>query len=110
VGAQQADSVVTNLGVHISLPFTWKRIGWIPEASIGVSRQHYNANSIDARFGAGGARFTVKPQAVGSEFVNPGVSLTAILTKGWSVRLSYDGIINNETADHRFNLNVGKEF
>jgi fibronectin-binding autotransporter adhesin len=110
VGAQQADSVVTNLGVHISRPFTWKRIGWIPEASFGVSRQHYNANSIDARFGAGGAGFTVKPQAVGSEFVNPGVSLTAILTKGWSVRLSYDGIINNETADHRFNLNVGKEF
>jgi hypothetical protein len=75
-----------------------------------VSRQHYNPESIRARFAAGGGDFKVKPQAGGSEYVNPGVSLSALLANGWTVRLSYDAILNPQSAEHRVNLSVGAGF
>ena len=110
VGGQQADSVVTAGGLHVTRPFSWQGIGWIPEVSFGVSRQHYNPNRISAQLVAGGAAMTVKPQAGGSEYINPGVSLTALLPQDWSVRLSYDAVLNTQSADHRFNLNVSTGF
>ena len=107
---QEADSVVTNLGVHVSRPFVCRGIGWIPEVSLGVSRQHFNPNTIAAQFTAGGDAFRIKPQAGSSEFFLPGASLTALLANGWSVRLSYDAILNPDSAEHRVNLSVNAGF
>ena len=110
VGAQRADAVVTNWGVHVSRPFTWQRIGWIPAASFALSRQHYNPNRIDARLAAGGQTMTVSPLAAGREYINPGVSLTALLAQGWSVRLGYDATLNQDFAEHRINLSINAGF
>lgn len=103
-------SVVTQLGFHVSRPVVWQRIGWIPDVRLGVSRQHYNPESIQARFAAGGGDFKVNPQAGGSEFINPGASLSALLPNGWSVWLSYDAILNPQFAEHRINLSVNTGF
>jgi fibronectin-binding autotransporter adhesin len=110
VGRQNADSLVTKLGVHVSRPVVWQRIGWIPEVSFAVSRQHYNPNAIAARFTAGGDEFKVNPQAGGGEFINPAASLTALLANGWSVRLGYEAILNPQFAEHRVNLSVNSDF
>ena len=110
VRRQKADSVVTQLGFHLSRPVVWQRIGWIPDVRLGVSRQHYNPESIQARFAAGGSDFKVNPQAGGSEYVNPGASLSALLPNGWTVRLSYDAILNPQYAEHRINLSLNTGF
>jgi hypothetical protein len=101
---------VTQLGLHVSRPWVWQRIEWIPDVRLGVSRQHYNPASIRAQFAAGGGEFKVKPQAGGSEYINPSASLSAILANGWTVRLSYDAILNPQSAEHRVNLSVGAGF
>jgi uncharacterized protein with beta-barrel porin domain len=110
VGRQNADSLITKFGVHISRPFVAKKIGWIPDVSLSASRQSFNPNSITARLAAGGDSFKVKPQSGGSEYINPGASLSAILANGWTVRLSYDAILNPQAAEHRVNLSVGAGF
>ncbi len=107
---QNADSLVTQLGLHVSRPFFWKRIGWIPDVRLGVSRQSFNPNSITARLAAGGDAFRVNPQAGGSEYINPGASLSALLPNGWTVRLSYDAILNPQSAEHRVNLSINAGF
>ena len=98
------------MGVQVSRPFEWNHIGWIPEVSIGVSRQHYNPNGITAQFAAGGNSFKVQPQAGGSEYINPGAGLTAILANGWSVRLSYNAVLNQQTTSHQLDLSVSTGF
>jgi uncharacterized protein YhjY with autotransporter beta-barrel domain len=110
IGRQTADSLTSNLGFHVSRPFEWKKIGWIPDLSLGVSRQHFNPNTINARFAAGGSDFSVKPQAGGREFINPGASLTALLPNGWSVRLSYEAILNQASDEHRASLSLNAGF
>jgi fibronectin-binding autotransporter adhesin len=110
VGRQSADSLVTALGVHVSRPFAWNRLGWIPEVSLGASRQHFNPNAITARFAAGGDAFRVQPQDGGGEFINPGVSLTVVGGQGWSVRLGYSAILNPARAEHRVDLSVNSGF
>ena len=110
VGRQEADSLTSHLGVHVSRPFEWKRIGWIPDLSLGVTRQHFNPSAISARFAAGGNAFSVRPQAGDSEFITPGASLTALLANGWSVRLGYEAILNQDSAEHRVNLSVNAGF
>ncbi|WP_396180236.1 autotransporter domain-containing protein, partial [Flavobacterium sp.] len=110
VARQNADSLVTTLGFHVSRPFMWKRIGWVPDVSLGVSRQHYNPEAIRAQFAIGGGNFKVQPQAGGGESFNPGASLSALLPNGWSVRLGYDAILNPQYAEHRINLSVNAGF
>jgi autotransporter-associated beta strand protein len=110
VGRQQADSLTSHLGVHVSRPFVWRRVGWIPDLSLGVTRQHFNPNAISARFAAGGSAFRVQPQVGGGEFVTPGASLTALLGNGWSVRVGYDAILNQDSSEHRVNLSVNAGF
>jgi autotransporter-associated beta strand protein len=110
VGRQNADSLITKMGVHVSRPFIAKNIGWIPDVSLSASRQSFNPNSITARLAAGGDAFRVTPQAGGSEFINPSASLSALLPNGWTVRLSYDAILNPQSAEHRVNLSVGAGF
>jgi hypothetical protein len=78
--------------------------------SLSASRQSFNPNSITARLAAGGDAFRVSPQAGGSEYINPGASLAALLPNGWTVRLSYDAILNPQSAEHRLNLSVGAGF
>jgi autotransporter-associated beta strand protein len=107
---QKADSLVTQLGFHVSRPFMWRRIGWVPDVRLGVSRQHYNPEAIRAQFAAGGGNFKVQPQAGGGESFNPGASLSALLPNGWSVRLGYDAILNPQYAEHRINLSVNVGF
>ena len=41
---------------------------------------------------------------------NPGVSLTALLAQGWSVRLGYDATLNQDFAEHRINLSINAGF
>jgi uncharacterized protein with beta-barrel porin domain len=110
VRRQNADSLITKFGVHISRPFVANKIGWIPDLSLSASRQSFNPNSITAQLAAGGDTFKVKPQSGGSEYINPGASLSAILANGWTVRLSYDAILNPQSAEHRVNLSVGAGF
>jgi outer membrane autotransporter protein len=110
VGRQNADSLVTALGVHVSRPFAWNRLGWIPEVSLGVSRQHFNPGAITAQFAAGGDRFKVQPQDGGGEFINPGASLTVLGGQGWSVRLGYNAILSPASAEHRVDLSVNAGF
>ncbi|MCS6273319.1 MAG: autotransporter domain-containing protein [Opitutus sp.] len=110
VGRQNADSLTTRLGVHVSRPFVANKIGWIPDLSLSASRQSFNPNSITARLAAGGDAFRVNPQAGGSEYINPGASLSAVLPTGWTVRLSYDAILNPQSAEYRVNLSVGAGF
>ena len=110
VERQNADSLITKLGVHVSRPFVAKKIGWIPDVSLSVSRQSFNPNRITARLAAGGDAFRVSPQAAGSEYINPGASLSALLPNGWTMRLSYDAILNPQFAEHRVNLSVGAGF
>ena len=107
VDHQSADSFTSNLGFHISRPIEWQHIGWIPEVSFGVSRQHYSPAGITGRFAAGGDSFVVQPQGGGSEYINPGVSLSALLANGCTVQLSYEAILNNNFAEHRVNLSIG---
>ncbi len=110
VGRQSADSLVTALGLRVSRPFSWNRLGWIPELSLGVSRQHFNPNAITARFAAGGDAFKVQPQDGGGEFINPGASLTVMGGQGWSVRLGYSAILSPASAEHRVDLSVNAGF
>ncbi len=110
VGRQNADSLVTALGIRMSRPFFWNRLGWIPEVSLGVSRQHFNPNAITAQFAAGGDRFKVQPQDGGGEFINPGASLTVLGGQGWSVRLGYSSILSPSSAEHRVDLSVNAGF
>jgi outer membrane autotransporter protein len=110
VGRQNAHSLVSQIGFHASRPLQWKNIGWIPEVSLGVSRQYFNPNAITAQLTAGGDTFKVKPQAGGREFIHPGVSLVAILANGRSVRLGYEASLNRDSAEHRVNLSVNAGF
>ena len=110
VRRQNADSLITKLGVHVSRPFVAKKIGWIPDLSLSASRQSFNPNRITARLAAGGDAIKVNPQAGGSEFINPGASLSALLPNGWTVRLSYDAILNPQSAEHRVNLSLNAGF
>jgi uncharacterized protein with beta-barrel porin domain len=110
VGHQDANSRITQLGFHVSRPFVAKNIGWILDLSLRGSRQSFNPNSITARFAAGGDAFRVNPQAGVSEYINPGASLSALLPNGWSVRLSYDAILNRDSAEHRLNLSLNAGF
>ena len=110
VGQQNADSLVAKFGVHVSRPFAWQNIGWIPDVSFGVSRQYVNPNAISARLAAGGDAFKVQPQSGGGEYLNPGASLSAILSNGWTARLSYDAILNPQSAEHRVNLSLNAGF
>ncbi|MCS6244731.1 MAG: hypothetical protein H2172_12850 [Opitutus sp.] len=85
-----------------------KKIGWIPDLSLSASRHSYNPNPITARLAAGADAFRVNPQTGGSEYINPGTSsLSALLPNGWTVRLSYDAILNPQYSEHRVNLSVG---
>jgi hypothetical protein len=78
--------------------------------SLGVSRQLFNPNTITAQLAAGGTPFSVKPQAGGHAYINPGASLEAIMANGITLRLSYDAIVNKDTAEHRVNFSVGAGF
>ena len=42
--------------------------------------------------------------------VSPGTSLTTLLVNGRSVRLGYDAILNQDSAEHRVNLSVNAGF
>jgi fibronectin-binding autotransporter adhesin len=107
---QNADSLITKLGVHVSRPFVAQKIGWIPDLSLSASRQSFTPNPITARLAAGGDAFRVNPPAAGSEYINPGASLAALLPNGWTVRLSYDAILNPQSAEHRINLSLNAGF
>lgn len=110
VGRQRAEMLTSFFGFQVNRPLVWQGIGWIPEASLGVSRQHFNPNAITARLNAGGDSFGVKPEGVGSEFVNPGMGLTTQWASGWSVKLGYEAILNRNAAEHRVNLSVNAGF
>jgi uncharacterized protein YhjY with autotransporter beta-barrel domain len=110
VGRQNGQSLITKLGLHVSRPFVAQKISWIPDLSLSASRQSFNPNSITARLAAGGDAFRVNPQAGGSEYINPGASLSALLANGWTVRLSYDAILNPQYAEHRVNFSFGAGF
>ncbi|MCS6242595.1 MAG: autotransporter outer membrane beta-barrel domain-containing protein [Opitutus sp.] len=110
VRRQNADSFITKFGVHVSRPFVANKIGWIPDLSLSASRQSFNPNRITARLAAGGEAFRVNPQAGGSEYINPGASLSALLPNGWTVRLSYDAILNPQYSEHRVNLSLNAGF
>ena len=110
VGRQNSDSLITKMGVHVSHPFVCNKIGWIPDVSLSASRQSFKPNSITARLAAGGDAFSINPQATGNEYINPGASLSALLPNGWTVRLSYDAILNRDSAEHRVNLSLNAGF
>ena len=110
VGRQNADSLVTALGVRVSRPFAWNRLGWIPEVSLGVSRQYFNPSAIMARFAAGGDAFKVQPQDGGGEFINPGVGQMLVSGRGWSVCLGYSAILSPASAEHRVDLSLNAGF
>jgi autotransporter-associated beta strand protein len=107
---QNSNSLLTQAGFRVSRPLRWKNIGWVPALSLGASRQLFNPNTITAQLAAGGTPFSVKPQAGGHAYINPGASLEAIMANGFTLRLSYEAIVNKDSAEHRVNFSVGAGF
>ncbi len=104
------DSVLSNVGFHLSRPIQTGKTTWIPEVHAGFQRQWIDPSALGARFAAGGNSFQIKPASAGQESATTGAGVTALLSETLSLRLSYDAILNLASSSHLVNVGVSVGF
>ena len=89
--SQNFDSLLSQIGLHLSRPFRVEKTLWIPDLSLGWQHESMDSvSSVNAQFANGsGNAFTSQGVALGRDAAVVGLALTVQWSKDLSTYLTY---------------------